>query len=217
MPGLALVTPPASEPVTLAEAKLFLRVDTTADDALVTELLTAARKRCEEWRGMAFIQQTWDYTLDAFPRRGAGELDPWFTPEGGYVPHFPTPYYSDVPITLPRFPVLSVGSVKYTPYNSTQQTLSSANYIVDTANLRQARIIPNIGQLWPFDLLQAINGVVIRFDAGYAASAAGVPEQAKLAIKQLVARWYFQRDAIGEMPTAVEQLLLEETGGVTYV
>jgi len=40
-------TAPASEPITLAEAKLYLRVDTTADDALITALITAARETVE--------------------------------------------------------------------------------------------------------------------------------------------------------------------------
>lgn len=38
------LTPPESEPVTLEQAKGFVRVDTDADDALLSLLITAARQ-----------------------------------------------------------------------------------------------------------------------------------------------------------------------------
>ncbi|MBV9418770.1 MAG: phage head-tail connector protein, partial [Alphaproteobacteria bacterium] len=37
--SLQLTTPPATEPITLAEAKTHLKVDTTDDDALITRLI----------------------------------------------------------------------------------------------------------------------------------------------------------------------------------
>ena len=45
--GLKLVSPPEVEPLTLAEAKAHLRLDTDADDAYVSALITAARERIE--------------------------------------------------------------------------------------------------------------------------------------------------------------------------
>ena len=41
------LTPPESEPVTLEQAKGFVRVDTDADDALLSLLITAARQEAE--------------------------------------------------------------------------------------------------------------------------------------------------------------------------
>ena len=49
MPGLSLVVAPATEPVTLAEAKLFAKASGTTDDTLITDLIVGARKLAEEW------------------------------------------------------------------------------------------------------------------------------------------------------------------------
>ena len=45
------LTPPESEPVTLEQAKGFVRVDTDADDALLSLLITAARQEAEAITG----------------------------------------------------------------------------------------------------------------------------------------------------------------------
>ncbi|MFZ4124566.1 MAG: head-tail connector protein [Rickettsiales bacterium] len=64
------ITPPASEPVTLAEAKNYLRVEHTADDALIGLMITAARESAEAYLGTSFITQRWKMTVeDGLPER----------------------------------------------------------------------------------------------------------------------------------------------------
>lgn len=46
---------PAGEPVSLAEAKLYLRVEHGAEDSLIAELMQAAREAVERLTGRAFI------------------------------------------------------------------------------------------------------------------------------------------------------------------
>ncbi len=46
---LVQASAPASEPVTLAEAKLYLRVDAATEDTLIGELITAARVAAEQY------------------------------------------------------------------------------------------------------------------------------------------------------------------------
>lgn len=63
--SLQLSTPPATEPVTLDQAKAWLRVESGNDeDALITALIPAARARCEWHTGRAFITQHWTLWLD---------------------------------------------------------------------------------------------------------------------------------------------------------
>jgi uncharacterized phiE125 gp8 family phage protein len=65
--GLKLVTPPAVEPVTLAEAKAHLRLDTAVDDAYVSALITASRERVELFLRRALITQVFEFAVDDFP------------------------------------------------------------------------------------------------------------------------------------------------------
>ncbi|MFR5647639.1 MAG: head-tail connector protein, partial [Bilophila wadsworthia] len=61
------LTPPESEPVTLEQAKGFVRVDTDADDALLSLLITAARQEAEAITGRALGESTWAVSLPALP------------------------------------------------------------------------------------------------------------------------------------------------------
>lgn len=54
-----LLAGPGEEPVTLAEAKAWCRIDGTDEDALVTALIAAARLEVETMTGLALITQTW--------------------------------------------------------------------------------------------------------------------------------------------------------------
>jgi uncharacterized phiE125 gp8 family phage protein len=63
--SLQLNTPPAAEPVTLAQAKAWLRVESGGDeDALIGALIPAARARAEWHTGHAFVTQSWTLWLD---------------------------------------------------------------------------------------------------------------------------------------------------------
>lgn len=62
-----LLAGPAEEPVSLAEAKAFLRIDGTAEDGLVTTLVAAARVHVESVTARALLQQSWRLVLDAWP------------------------------------------------------------------------------------------------------------------------------------------------------
>lgn len=160
-----LVTAPADEPITTAEAKSHLRVDGSDEDTYIGTLITAARQWVEETHGLALVTQTWDLSLGGFPR-------------GVYIP-------------IQKAPLVSVTSVTYYDDDlSTSTVFSSSSYQVDTAE----RVIAlKDGQLWPSDSLRLSSGVVVRFVAGYG-DAGDVPEAIKHAIKLLVAQMYANRE-----------------------
>ena len=61
---------PAVEPLSLSEAKAHLRLETTADDALVTSLIITSRLHIEAALGLALTSQDWTLVLDAWPATG---------------------------------------------------------------------------------------------------------------------------------------------------
>jgi uncharacterized phiE125 gp8 family phage protein len=63
-----LLAGPAEEPVSLVEAKAFLKLDDTGEDALVRTLISAARLHIEGLTGKALLAQSWRLVLDAWPQ-----------------------------------------------------------------------------------------------------------------------------------------------------
>lgn len=65
-----LVTAPAAEPLSLVDAKRFLRVEHSDDDAVITALVSAARSHVEALTRNALMVQTWRLVLDRWPDGG---------------------------------------------------------------------------------------------------------------------------------------------------
>lgn len=144
---LQLITAPAVEPVLLAAAKLHLRVDHTADDDLITALITAAREGAEHMTGRALITQTWERVLDAFPPGG---------------------------VDLGKPPVASITSITYIDAAGAEQVLDPADYTLD-ATTPSGWVLPSQAlDVWP-NTDDVANAVRVRFVAGYGADGAAVP------------------------------------------
>jgi uncharacterized phiE125 gp8 family phage protein len=65
-----LLTGPAVEPVSLDEAKAFLRIEHDDDDDVITALIAGARLYAEAQTRRALITQSWRLTRDAWPQTG---------------------------------------------------------------------------------------------------------------------------------------------------
>lgn len=93
-----LLAGPAAEPISLAQAKAFLKVDDEAEDALIGTLIASARMHVEGVTGNALIEQSWRLVLDKFPESGL--------------------------IRLPVSPLLSVTAVTMTSEDAESEALS---------------------------------------------------------------------------------------------
>jgi uncharacterized phiE125 gp8 family phage protein len=65
-----LLTGPADEPLSLADAKAFLRVEHDDDDSVITALIAAARNHIEALTRLGMMTQTWRIVLDRWPEQG---------------------------------------------------------------------------------------------------------------------------------------------------
>ncbi|MEN5276116.1 head-tail connector protein [Brucella sp. TWI432] len=65
-----LVTPPVLEPVTVADARAFLRISTDSEDDILRRIIKTARELVEADTGLALIDQTWRLRVDRWPRSG---------------------------------------------------------------------------------------------------------------------------------------------------
>jgi uncharacterized phiE125 gp8 family phage protein len=70
----ALIVPPAGLPVTLAQVKQHLRIDTADEDAYLLELAASATAAVEAACGKALLSQTWRVYLDELPACALMEL-----------------------------------------------------------------------------------------------------------------------------------------------
>ncbi len=176
---IVTVTPPAGEPVSLAEAKLFLRVDHGADDALIQTLIAAARGAVEAGCGRALIT-----------RRVRESLDIWRTDaRGGAV--------------LGLGPVKAVHVVRLIAQNGSESVIDPARYRLDGAGDRP-RLVFESGL--PMTL-RAIGGVEIEYDAGLADEAAALPTALRLAALHIIAALYDSREGAAGLPDAARALM----------
>ncbi len=163
--GLTLITGPAVEPLSLAEAKAHLRVTVPDHDAIIAGHILAARRYAEGYMRGALITQTWDYTVD--------NSWPYQRVEYG---HCFAAYVSR--IELPLGPVQSVTSVSYLDENGATQTLSGSLY-----TLHKDRPVAFIAKAYNADWPAVRNvpaAITIRFVCGYLPEA--VPDDLRAAL-----------------------------------
>lgn len=173
--SVTVVTPAVQEPLSLSDAKLFLRVDTSIEDTLIALLLSAARSYAENLTRRAFVQRTLDLKLPNWP-------------------------VSQI-IELPYPPLRSVAYVKYVDFDGNLQTLDPSTYQIDY-DREPALIKPAFLSIWPVLTRNDFNMVQVRYTAGYAVGGspddytANVPEPVKQWMKMRISTLYANREAV---------------------
>ena len=161
-----VTTAPVSEPITLAEAKAQLRVesDFTDDDTWITTAITVVREQVEALTNRAIMPQSLELAISEF----------------------------EDAMQLPKPPFSSLTSIQYYDEDNSIQTLSSSVYQLNDF-VEPAEISLAYEQTWPtvYDRPDAIR---IAFDAGYA-DAASVPASVKQAMLMLLTDLYDNRSA----------------------
>ena len=137
-----LVTGPSSEPITLGEAKLYLRVDDTTEDALITAIITAARRKFENDTYHYLLPQTWELYLNQ------NEINA-------------------EQISINKSDITAISSVKYYDQSNTQQTLSTNDYQTAIQGRPYSIQLTTVPQVY-----NRLEAMVIRFTLGYTNAAA---------------------------------------------
>jgi hypothetical protein len=179
--SLIVTVPPATEPISVQDAKNFLKVDTSDDDALIATFITAARMRVESAAYHKLITQTLQLTLDWFP------WGPAFGYYGGYGMRSARDPY---PVIELEPPAQSITSVTYLDPSGAVQTLSPSLYRLD-ANSRPSRLTPALNQIWPATA-QEMAAVTVTYVCGFG-TAAQVPSNLIQAMRVLIDSYYENR------------------------
>lgn len=179
----SITSGPAVEPITTAQAKTHLRVDTADEDSYIAGLVTLARQWVEEMANLCLITQTVTEKFDNFPYNG------------GYL-------------TLAKAPVQSITSITYVDTNGATQTWSSAAYETDLIQ-KPPRILPVYGGTYPSSRLQ-LSPITVTYVAGYGDEGTDVPEPIRHAMKLLIAELYEGRENNTQAPYTNKHNILEK-------
>ena len=169
--------------LTTAEAKTHLKVDTSADDTYIDNLISAATESAQIFTNRYFINTT----LNQFG-------DTW----------------NDL-ATLFKSKVSSVVHIKYYDNDNTQQTLATSVYQKDLEH-QPARIGLKPNQSFP-NLADRINAVECQYIVGYGSASSDVPEGIRQAVLLTVGNWYENRQnvvvghSVNELPKSAQYLL----------
>jgi uncharacterized phiE125 gp8 family phage protein len=173
---LAKTSNPTTLPVSLADAKLHLNIESSEtyfDDEL-TSLIYTARDLVERRTHLTLIATTYTAKWMCFPK---------------------------CELAIPGYPISAIDSVQYYDTDGTLQTLASHQ---ESLSSKPVFISPDVSDDWPDTQDERIDAVQVSFTAGYGATSATVPYQCAHLIKLLVGHWFKNREAVGTTNGQIE-------------
>ena len=169
-----VITDIVTEPVSVSEAKLYCKVQDSADDTLFPVLITSARRMLEKYTMTSFAQKTLHATWVETPK--------------------------DNVIELPYGPIISVDKIYRIDEEGTEEelVLNSDYYVMGDQDA-----IIKITSYWSSGMVH-INSIRVEYKAGYGNTATEkLPGDLKLAILKQVSTDYELRENIVQGVTTV--------------
>ena len=194
-----VLTPPSIEPLSLSDAKKFLRVDYDDEDDVIAELIIDARREAEKITNRALASQTIRAILQP-DAMSAGVLsgpvesptDPWVVAER--VTAIPYGFYGSS-FKLPMSPAISITTIEYqlTPFDddggsTIWATLAPTNA---SGNANYRLDIETDPSTIYLQAPLAATRFRITYSAGYANA---LPGNMMTLLKRLVSHWYNNRE-----------------------
>lgn len=156
MPLQTLIAP-AARPMDVAEARLHVRQDSNADDAMLQAMVAGVTTFAQTECHRTLIATRYKLVLDSFP--GHWQMG---------VPYGAGFTLPDHAVLLEYGPVLAVRSITYLDMSGARVTMPVADYTADLSG-DLGRVTPVFGKIWQPTLPQ-IGAVEVIFDAGDAAA-----------------------------------------------
>lgn len=196
--GISVVTPPATEPISLDEVKAQCRITTDTEDGSLAGYILAARQFAEGYTRRRFLTQTLDCTFDSIDEYLSW---PSVCDRRGY-----RRYRIDLPIS----PIQSVVSVSYVDFYGTTQVLAEDQYLSKLDQV-DAYIEPAYRVVWPSVRFQS-SAITVRVVAGWTIDQ--FPEDLRLKLLMLVSAYYDNR---GILPSDLQSALQTEFSEFRFV
>lgn len=163
-----LLAGPAEEPVSLDQAKQFLRVDDSAEDGLIEALVSAARIHIESTTARALLAQSWRVVLDAWPAACV--------------------------VKLPVSPMIALTEIRAYDADGAETILDTSAVVTDGQAVPARLILPHAFADGP--LLREKMAIEIDYVAGFGTDPEAVPADLVQALLTLVGYWYEHRDSV---------------------
>lgn len=176
-----LLSPPAVEPITLAEAKAFLRVEHADDDLTIAALIAGSRIHVEAQTRRALITQTWRIVRDRWPPDGRLALSP--------------------------SPLQEILAARVYESDGDTLAIDTQAFVADKAAAPAIIAFAPWALAQPG---RPVGGIEIDVQVGYGDTAASVPEPLRQAIRLLTAHWYENRlptQQAGALPASINALI----------
>jgi uncharacterized phiE125 gp8 family phage protein len=162
-----LLDGPAVEPVSLAKAKAYLRVEHGDDDDTIVALIAGARIHVEAQTCRALITQTWRLSRDSWP--------------------------ASARIAVLPAPLRELAAVQIYKSDGATQAIDPDVFAIDKASAPavlafERGALPAPGRI--------VGGIELDVEVGYGDAPSNVPEPLRHAIRVLVAHWYENRGLI---------------------